>query len=281
MKLVRFGAVGEERPGIVDTEGNVRDASSLVANWSGAALAPDALQKKINVNALPKVDGPVRLGACVGGTRNFIAVGLNYADHAAESGQALPGEPVLFNKAPSCIVGANDDVLLPIGSTKTDWEVELAVVIGKRASYVSEAETPNHIAGYCICNDVSERSFQLEGTGQWMKGKGCPTFGPLGPWLVTPDELGDPQNLRVWLDVNGKRMQDGSTTTMVFPVRFLVSYISRFMILEPGDVITTGTVPGVGLGKKPPLYLKAGDVMELGIERLGTQRQQVKETRQS
>lgn len=278
MKLVRFGAHGEEHPGIVDAEGNLRDASSIVNDWNGVAFASGILQKKIDPATLPKVATGARLGACVGGTRNFIAVGLNYADHAAESGLALPSEPVLFNKAPSCIVGPNDDVLIPIGSTKTDWEVELAVVIGKRASYVAEADALNHIAGYCVCNDVSERAYQIEGTGQWMKGKGCPTFGPLGPWLVTPDELGDPQDLRVWLDVNGKRMQDGSTKTMVFTVRYLVAYISRFMILEPGDVITTGTVPGVGLGKKPPLYLKAGDVMELGIEKLGAQRQQVKET---
>jgi 2-keto-4-pentenoate hydratase/2-oxohepta-3-ene-1,7-dioic acid hydratase in catechol pathway len=278
MKLVRFGAHDKEKPGIVDAEGNLRDASSIVSDWNGAAFASGILQKKIDPAALPKVNSPVRLGACVSGTRNFIAVGLNYADHAAESGLKPPSEPVLFNKAPSCIIGPNDDVLLPIGSTKTDWEVELAVVVGKRASYVAEADALNHIAGYCVCNDVSERAYQIEGTGQWMKGKGCPTFGPLGPWLVTPDELGDPQDLRVWLDVNGKRMQDGSTKTMIFPVRFLIAYISRFMILEPGDVITTGTVPGVGLGKKPPLYLKAGDVMELGIEKLGTQKQQVKET---
>ncbi|HWF67390.1 MAG TPA: fumarylacetoacetate hydrolase family protein [Acidobacteriaceae bacterium] len=280
MKLVRFGAQGQERPGILDADGNVRDASSIVADWNGAAFASGALQRKIDPENLPSVSGPVRFGACVGGTRNFIAVGLNYADHAAESGVKVPSEPVLFNKAPSCIVGPNDDVLLPPGSVKTDWEVELAVVIGQHASYIAENDAPKFIAGYCVCNDVSERAYQLENTGQWTKGKGCPTFGPLGPWLVTPEELGDPQNLRVWLDVNGKRMQDGSTKTMVFQVNFLIAYISRFMALEPGDVITTGTVPGVGLGKKPPLYLKAGDTMELGIEKLGTQRQNVKETPQ-
>lgn len=278
MKLVRYGAQGQERPGILDADGNVRDASSIVADWNGAAFASGALQRKIDPANLPSVSGPVRFGPCVGGTRNFVAVGLNYADHAAESGVKVPSEPVLFNKAPSCIVGPNDDVLLPPGSVKTDWEVELAVVIGQHTSYVSEKDAPKFIAGYCVCNDVSERAYQLENTGQWMKGKGCPTFGPLGPWLVTPEEVGDPQSLRVWLDVNGKRMQDGSTKTMVFQVNFLIAYISRFMALEPGDVITTGTVPGVGLGKKPPLYLKAGDTMELGIEKLGTQKQNVEET---
>lgn len=278
MKLVRFGARNQERPGVIDPEGNVRDASSIVTDWNGDALAAGVLQKNLDVAKLPKVDGPVRFGSCVGGTRNFIAVGLNYADHAAESGLKVPSEPVLFNKAPSCIVGPNDDVLLPRGSTKTDWEVELAVVIGQYGSYISEKDAPKFISGYCVCNDVSEREYQIEGTGQWMKGKGCPTFGPLGPWLVTPDEVGDPQNLRVWLDVNGKRMQNASTKTMVFGVHYLVAYISRFMALEPGDVITTGTAPGVGLGMKPPQYLKAGDVMELGIEKLGTQRQTVRET---
>lgn len=278
MKLVRYGAQGQERPGILDADGNVRDASSIVADWNGAAFASGALQRKIDPANLPSVSGPVRFGPCVGGTRNFVAVGLNYADHAAESGVKVPSEPVLFNKAPSCIVGANDDVLLPPGSVKTDWEVELAVVIGQHASYIDEKDAPKFIAGYCVCNDVSERAYQLENTGQWMKGKGCPTFGPLGPWLVTPEEVGDPQSLRVWLDVNGKRMQDGSTKTMVFQVNFLIAYISRFMALEPGDVITTGTVPGVGLGKKPPLYLKAGDTMELGIEKLGTQKQNVEKT---
>jgi 2-keto-4-pentenoate hydratase/2-oxohepta-3-ene-1,7-dioic acid hydratase in catechol pathway len=215
-----------------------------------------------------------RLGPCVGGTRNFIAVGLNYADHAAESGMPVPKEPVLFNKAPSCIVGPNDSIVIPRGSRKTDWEVELAVVIGEHASYVSESEAGAVIAGYCVCNDVSERGYQLEGTGQWTKGKGCPTFGPVGPWLVTPDEIGNPQALSMWLDVNGERMQTGSTATMVFGVHYLVSYISNFMALQPGDIITTGTPPGVGMGKKPePRYLSAGDTIRLGIEKLGEQQQ--------
>jgi len=278
MKLVRYGARNQERPGVIDAEGNVRDASSIVTDWNGAAFASGVLQKNFDAAKLPKVNDPIRFGACVGGTRNFIAVGLNYADHAAESGLKVPSEPVLFNKAPSCIVGANDDVLLPPGSVKMDWEVELAVVIGQPASYISEKDAPKFIAGYCVCHDVSEREYQIEGSGQWMKGKGCPTFGPLGPWLVTPDEVGDPQNLALWLAVNGKRMQNGSTKTMVFGVYFLVAYISRFMALEPGDVITTGTPPGVGLGMKPPQYLKPGDVMELGVEKLGSQRQTVRET---
>ena len=218
--------------------------------------------------------GAPRIGPCVAGVRNFVAVGLNYADHAAETGAAAPKEPVLFNKAPSCIVGPNDDVVVPRGSTKLDWEVEIAVVIGTRASYVGEDEALKHVAGYCICNDVSERAFQIERGGQWMKGKGCPTFGPLGPWLVTPDEIADVQKLGLWLDVNGERMQDGSTANMIFGVKTLVSYISQFMILEPGDVITTGTPAGVGLGKKPPVFLKPGDTVSLGIEGLGRQAQQ-------
>ena len=219
--------------------------------------------------------GNPRLGSCVAQPGNFIAVGLNYADHAAESNLPVPQEPVLFNKAPSCVVGPNDDVVIPRGSEKTDWEVELAIIIGSRASYVEEKDALSYVAGYAVCNDVSERAYQIERSGQWMKGKGCPTFGPLGPWMVTADEVGDVQNLSMWLDVNGKRMQTGSTKTMIFDCAQLVSYISHFMILEPGDIITTGTPPGVGLGMKPPQFLKAGDVVTLGIEKLGEQRQKV------
>jgi len=269
--------VGYERPGVIDSQGVPRDIASLGVDLWGAALSRASLQRirDADLRTLPRVSATERLGPCVGGTRNFIAVGLNYADHAAESGMPVPKEPVLFNKAPSCIVGPNDSVIIPRGSRKTDWEVELAVVIGEHASYVSESEAPAVIAGYCVCNDVSERSWQLEGTGQWTKGKGCPTFGPVGPWLVTPDEVGDPQSLGMWLDVNGERMQTGATSTMVFGVYHLVSYISRFMALEPGDIITTGTPPGVGMGKKPSRYLSAGDTVRLGIDKLGEQQQKV------
>jgi 2-keto-4-pentenoate hydratase/2-oxohepta-3-ene-1,7-dioic acid hydratase in catechol pathway len=277
MKLVRFGKVGSEKPGLVDADGQIRDLSSVVPDIAGPALSRQKLRELAGVNpaSLPKVDAGVRLAPCVGNVGNFIAVGLNFADHAAETGADIPKEPILFNKARSCIVGPNDDVMIPRGSEKTDWEVELAIVIGESASYVSEADAMSVVAGFCVCNDVSERAYQIERGGQWMKGKGCPTFGPLGPWLVTPDEVGDVQNLGMWLDVNGKRMQNGSTKTMIFDVKHLVSYISQFMRLEPGDVITTGTPPGVGLGMKPPVFLKAGDVMTLGIEKLGEQRQQV------
>jgi 2,4-didehydro-3-deoxy-L-rhamnonate hydrolase len=275
MKLVRYGKLGEEKPGLIDVGGKIRDLSAHVAELSGDNLSPDTLGRlgRLDPNTLPAISGNPRLGSCVPKPGNFIAVGLNYADHAAESGMAVPKEPVLFNKAPSCVVGPNDDIVIPRGSVKTDWEVELAIVIGRPASYVSETDALSHVAGFCVCNDVSERTYQLEGTGQWMKGKGCPTFGPLGPWLVTPDEVGDVQNLSMWLDVNGKRMQTGSTKTMVFGAAFIVAYISRFMLLEPGDVITTGTPPGVGSGMKPPVFLKAGDVMTLGIEKLGDQKQ--------
>jgi len=277
MKLVRYGRVGKEKPGLIDPAGKLRDLSEVVADIDADTLGPRALARlaRVKPESLPAVRGTPRLGACVAKVGNFVAVGLNYADHAAESGQPVPKEPVLFNKAPSCIVGPNDDIVIPKGSEKTDWEAELAIVIGTRASYVSEDEALRHVAGYCVCNDVSEREFQLERSGQWMKGKGCPTFGPLGPWLVTPDEIEDPQKLDIWLDVNGERMQSGSTATMVFGVKTLVSYISQFMILEPGDVITTGTPPGVGLGKKPPHFLKPGDTVSLGIEGLGRQAQQV------
>ena len=277
MKLVRYGRSGKEKPGLIDQAGRLRDLSEVVPDIDADTLAPRTLRRlaKIQPESLPAVRGSPRLGPCVARVGNFIAVGLNYADHAAESGMPVPGQPVLFNKAPSCIIGANDDIVVPKGSKKTDWEAELAVVIGTRANYVGEDEALRHVAGYCVCNDVSEREFQHERSGQWMKGKGCPTFGPLGPWLVTTDEIADPQKLAIWLDVNGERMQSGSTATMVFSVRTLVSYISQFMILEPGDVITTGTPPGVGAGRKPPLFLKPGDTVSLGIEGLGRQAQQV------
>jgi 2,4-didehydro-3-deoxy-L-rhamnonate hydrolase len=275
MKLVRYGNPGAEKPGLIDAAGKIRDLANQIADLKGDLLSPDNLRRigQIDPSSLPLVSGSPRLGPCVARPGNFIAVGLNYADHAAESNLPVPKEPVLFNKAPSCVVGPNDDVVIPRGSEKTDWEVELAVVIGKRASYVEEKDALTHVAGYCVCNDVSERAYQIEGTGQWMKGKGCPTFGPLGPWLVTPDEVGDVQDLNMWLDVNGRRMQTGSTRTMVFGVATIIAFTSKFMILEPGDVITTGTPPGVGMGMKPPVFVKAGDVMELGIEKLGSQRQ--------
>lgn len=277
MKLFRFGPTGRERPGILDADGVGRDVSAFVGDFAGAALCADRLSalRRIDLSACPAVPEGERIGPCVGATRNFIGVGLNYADHAAETGATPPTEPILFNKAPSCIIGPNDAVLLPRGSIRSDWEVELAIVIGDRASYISERSAPSVIAGFCVCNDVSERSYQLERGGQWTKGKGCPTFGPLGPWLVTPDEIADVQSLDMWLDINGARMQRGSTRTMIFGAYFLISYISRFMALEPGDVITTGTPPGVGMGMKPPRYLRSGDVMELGIKGLGVQRQSV------
>ena len=277
VKLVRFGAFGEEKPGLVDADGRIRDLSGVVADIAGPVLGRAGLAKlrDIRPDSLPLAPAGARLGACVTGVGNFIAVGLNYADHAAESGMAVPSEPVLFNKAPSCIVGPDDTVLIPRGSEKTDWEVELAVVIGERASYVSEADALDYVAGYCVCNDVSERAYQIERGGQWTKGKGCPTFGPLGPWLVTQDEIADVGALGMKLAVNGETVQDGSTSTMVFNVPFLVSYISQFMMLMPGDVITTGTPPGVGMGMKPPRYLRAGDSMRVEISGLGVQTQKV------
>jgi len=281
LKLVRFGAPGEEKPGLIDKDGSIRDLSSVVKDIDGSSLNKSSLERlrSIAVEDLPLVSGAVRLGPCVTGVGNFIAVGLNYADHAAESGMPVPAEPVLFNKAPSCIVGPDDTVLIPPGSEKTDWEVELAIVIGERASYVSEADALNYVAGYCVCNDVSERGYQLErGGGQWTKGKGCPTFGPLGPWLVTKDEVEDVHNLAMTLSVNGQTMQNGSTRTMVFQVPFLVSHISQFMTLMPGDVITTGTPPGVGMGMKPPRYLKPGDSIRVEIQGLGVQNQRVAAT---
>lgn len=273
MRFVRFGAAGQEKPGILDGKGQIRDISSIVTDIDGEALS-SGLNEKIQaaaIDSLPIVPADTRLGPCIAKVGNFIAVGLNYADHAAETGSKIPTEPILFNKAPSCIVGPRDDIVIPRQSRKTDWEVELAIVIGQRGSYLSLREAPSVIAGYCICNDLSEREFQIERGGTWTKGKGCPTFGPLGPWLVTPDEIKDVQKLPMWLDVNGRRMQTGNTATMIFPVAYLVSYISQFMALEPGDVITTGTPPGVGMGLKPPRYLKPGDQVDLGIEGLGSQ----------
>ncbi|HWK36548.1 fumarylacetoacetate hydrolase family protein [Sphingomonas sp.] len=277
MKLCRHGEPGSERPGIVDHDGAIRDLSSIVGDIDAAALAPDRLRAiaAVDLTQLPVVAAGTRLGTPVAGTRQFIAVGLNYSDHAHEAGMPIPAEPILFTKGVSCIHGPNDPVVIPRGSVKTDWEVELGVVIGSTASYVAEADALAHVAGYCVINDLSEREYQLERGGTWDKGKGCPTFGPIGPWLVTADEVGDPQALDMWLDVNGVRAQTGSTATMIFDVAFLVSYISRFMTLLPGDIITTGTPPGVGMGEKPPRFLKAGDVVTLGIDRLGAQRQDV------
>lgn len=278
MKLLRYGAVGVEQPGLLDDKGRIHALSSVIDDLSADTLSPTKLREiaKLSVDKLPVVPGTPRLGTPYRGVGKFIAVGLNYSDHAAESGLAVPAEPVVFSKATSCIVGPNDDIMLPKGSEKTDWEVELGVVIGRTARYVSEGEALDHVAGYCVVNDVSERAYQLERAGTWDKGKGCDTFGPFGPYLVTTDEVGNPQLLDMWLDVNGKRMQTGNTRTMIFPVRTLVSYISQFMTLNPGDLITTGTPPGVGMGRKPaPEYLKAGDVVELGISKLGTQRQSV------
>lgn len=279
MKLLRYGPPGREKPGLLDADGRIRDLSAHVGDIGGRALAPAALRKlaKLRAQDLPLVKGRPRLGPCVAGTGKFICIGLNYADHAAESGLAVPPEPVIFMKATSAIVGPDDDVEIPRNSTKTDWEVELGVVIGKTAKYVDETDAMDHVAGYCVVNDLSERAFQIEHSGQWTKGKSADTFGPVGPWLVTKDEIADPQDLRMWLDVNGRRMQDGSTRTMVYGVRLLVSYLSRFMSLQPGDIISTGTPPGVGMGMKPQRFLKPGDVIELGVDGLGRQRQKVRQ----
>jgi 2-keto-4-pentenoate hydratase/2-oxohepta-3-ene-1,7-dioic acid hydratase in catechol pathway len=278
MKLLRYGPVGQEKPGLLDADGNIRDLSGHVADLGPAEISPEGLErlKGIDPASLPLVDGDPRLGAPVEGSPKFLAIGLNYADHAAESGMEIPPEPVFFTKATSCIQGPNDIVVIPRGSVKTDWEVELGVIIGKRASYVEEGDALDHVAGYCVVHDLSERDFQLNRSGTWDKGKGCDTFGPIGPWLVTADEVGDPQNLGMWLEVNGKRVQDGSSKTMVYGIAKLISYLSEFLTLEPGDIITTGTPPGVGMGQKPePWYLKPGDVVTLGIEKLGDQRQDV------
>jgi 2-keto-4-pentenoate hydratase/2-oxohepta-3-ene-1,7-dioic acid hydratase in catechol pathway len=277
MKLVRFGPKGREKPGIIDKAGVLRDLSRVVSDITPETLADGAIAKirKVKAESLPAAPKRVRIAPCVGNVRNFIAIGLNYADHAAESGLPIPAEPVVFMKTTSCVVGCNDPVVLPQESVKTDWEVELGVVIGARARYVSEADALKHVAGYCVVNDVSEREYQIERGGTWDKGKGCDTFGPIGPWLVTADEIPDPQNLGMWLEVNGKRVQNGNTRTMIFNVAQVVSYVSRFMTLYPGDLISTGTPPGVGLGMKPPMYLKAGDQMRLGIDGLGEQHQRV------
>lgn len=277
MKLLRFGEKGRERPGVVDRNGIVRDVSSLVADFSPETISLSLLEKlrAADLSTLPEAPRNGRIGAPVSRVGHFVAIGLNYADHAAETGATIPKEPIIFSKAPNALNGPNDDVLLPKGSVKGDWEVELAVVIGKRCDYVEEKDALSHVFGYALCNDVSEREYQAERGGQWMKGKSAPTFGPLGPWLVTTDEIGNPQNLDMFLDLNGKRMQTGNTGTMIFTVAQVISYLSRFMVLDPGDVITTGTPPGVGMGMRPQLYLKNGDVMHLGIEGLGEQTQKV------
>ncbi|MGR8926498.1 fumarylacetoacetate hydrolase family protein [Rhizobium leguminosarum] len=274
MKLMRVGEAGSEKPALLDADGKIRDLSGHVADIGGEAITPAGLAKiaAIDPKRLPEI-APGRIGACVAGTGKFICIGLNYSDHAAETGATVPPEPIIFMKATSAIVGPNDNVIIPRGSEKTDWEVELGVVIGKTAKYVTEAEALDYVAGYCVSNDVSERAFQTERSGQWTKGKSCDTFGPIGPWLVTKDEIPEPQNLGMWLTVNGQKMQNGSSKTMVYGVAFLVSYLSQFMSLHAGDVISTGTPPGVGMGLKPPRYLKAGDVVELSIEGLGTQKQ--------
>ncbi|PGH55544.1 2-hydroxyhepta-2,4-diene-1,7-dioate isomerase [Azospirillum palustre] len=277
MKLLRHGPRGAEKPGLLDAQGRIRDLSAHVGDIAGRWLLPEGLAEiaALPVDSLPLVDASTRLGPCVAGTGKFVCIGLNYSDHAAETGAAVPSEPVIFMKATSTIQGPDDPVEIPRGSTKTDWEVELGVVIGKTAKYVSEAEALDHVAGYCVVNDLSEREFQIERQGQWTKGKSCDTFGPIGPWLVTKDEVPDPQALDMWLEVNGHRYQNGSTRTMVYGVAHVVSYLSQFMSLHPGDVISTGTPPGVGLGLKPPTYLKPGDRIELEIQGLGRQRQQV------
>jgi len=279
MKLIRYGATGQEKPGMIDADGTLRDLSAHVADITGATLGDDSIAKlrALDPATLPAVEGNPRMGACVGDIGKFMCIGLNYADHAAETGADIPEHPILFMKANSAITGPNDDVVMPRGSATTDWEVELGVVIGKAAKYVSEEEALDYVAGYCLCNDVSERHFQTSLTGQWTKGKSCDTFGPTGPWLVTRDEVEDPQNLDMWLDVNGKRMQTGNTKTMIFTVAQVISHLSQLFTLHPGDVISTGTPPGVGMGMKPePVYLKDGDVMELSIQGLGVQRQNVR-----
>jgi len=277
MKLVRYGPPHRERPGILDSDGHIRDLSGTVPDITGETLSLASLSslKSIDLAKLPIVPGAPRIGPCVGGVGKFVCIGLNYSDHAAEAGMKVPSEPVIFMKATSAICGANDDIVIPRGGTKIDWEVELGVVIGLPAKYVSEADAMSCVAGYCAVNDLSERAFQLEGTGQWVKGKSADTFGPIGPWLVTADEVPDPQNLSLWLEVDGHRYQSGSTRTMIFGVRQLVSYVSRFMSLQPGDIISTGTPPGVGMGKRPPVYLRAGNRVRLGIQGLGEQDQRV------
>ncbi len=277
MKLVRYGQPGKEKPGLLDAQGKLRDLSPVIADLGPGQLGDAALARlrKLKTDSLPLVRGKPRLGCPVAGTGKFVAIGLNYADHAAEANLPLPKEPIIFMKATSCMQGAHDDVMLPKGSVKTDWEVELGIVIGTRARYVSQKAALDHVAGYCVVNDVSEREYQIERGGTWDKGKCCDTFGPIGPWLVTRDEVPNPQKLDMWLELNGRRVQSGNTRTMIFGVAKIISYVSQFMTLEPGDVITTGTPPGVGMGMKPPLYLKKGDVMRLGIDGLGEQQQRV------
>src|SRR5690349_6501240 len=278
MKLVRYGQAGAERPGILDRDGALRDLGAVIRDIDGSTLGPQRLRElsELKIETLPLVQGTPRLGPCVARPGKFLAIGLNYADHAAETGAAIPAEPIIFMKATSAIIGPNDDVIIPKNAIKPDWEVELGVVIGKEARYVDEADAMDHVAGYCVINDVSERHFQTERGGTWDKGKGCDTFGPTGPWLVTKDEIPDAQNLAMWLEVDGQRMQDGNTKTMIFDVRKLVSYVSHFITLYPGDIISTGTPPGVGMGKKPePVYLKPGQTMRLGIQGLGEQTQRV------
>jgi 2-keto-4-pentenoate hydratase/2-oxohepta-3-ene-1,7-dioic acid hydratase in catechol pathway len=275
MKLLRYGSEGAEKPGLLAADGSIRDLSGVAGDIAGATLRDEGLARLAGLDAslLPEVDPSVRLGPCVGGIGKVICIGLNYSDHAAETGAEVPPEPIIFMKATSAVCGPNDPVFIPRGSEKTDWEVELGVVVGKRAKYVSEADAAGYIAGYCVVNDVSERAFQIERSGQWTKGKSADHFNPLGPWLVTRDEVADPQALPMWLTLNGETVQDGSTATMVYGATFLISYLSQFMSLQPGDVISTGTPPGVGMGMKPPRFLKAGDVIALGIEGLGEQRQ--------
>ena len=276
MKLLRFGQKGQEKPGILDQDGKIRDLSSIVSDINGETLAHHLEKiRQIDLQQLPIVFDQVRLGACVGNIGKFICIGLNYSDHAAETGAEVPAEPVVFNKWTSAVVGPNDDVEIPKNSQKTDWEVELGVVIGKDGRYISKEDAMDYVAGYCVINDISERAFQLEGTGTWDKGKGCDTFGPTGPWLVTKDEIENPHQLNIWLEVDGHRYQDGNTNTMIFDIPTIVSYLSQHMSLQAGDVISTGTPPGVGLGQKPPVYLKAGQTMRLGIEGLGEQQQKV------
>jgi 2-keto-4-pentenoate hydratase/2-oxohepta-3-ene-1,7-dioic acid hydratase in catechol pathway len=277
MKLLRYGNKGSERPAALDSNGKIRDLSGIVPDIAGATLSSESLAKlrALDLSTLPEVTGSQRIGPCVAGVGKFICIGLNYSDHAAESGMAVPAEPVVFMKATSAIVGPNDNVMIPRDSLKTDWEVELGIVIGKEARYVEMNDALSYVAGYCTVNDVSERAFQIEGTGQWVKGKSADTFGPIGPWLVTSDEVPDPQNLNLWLEVDGHRYQNGNTSKMVFGVAHLVSYLSRFMSLQPGDIISTGTPPGVGLGQKPPIYLRPGQVMKLGVQGLGEQTQKV------